>query len=134
MASITKSIFIAAPVEKVFAFMDDPMNTVDIMVGMANVRNVKDVGGSKSFDWTYKMGGMKFDGSSETIERTPNKSLTVAGKSVILFSAFKLSLMRRARSNRKIILATLVALMVVAGLCLLTLPLALVLRPMQAAQ
>src|SRR5512143_906423 len=80
MASITKSIFIAAPVEKVFAFMDDPMNTVDIMVGMANVRNVKDVGGSKSFDWTYKMGGMKFDGSSETIERTPNKSLTVAGK------------------------------------------------------
>ncbi len=45
MASITKSIFIAAPVEKVFAFMDDPMNTTGIMVGMTNVRNVKDNNG-----------------------------------------------------------------------------------------
>ncbi len=80
MASLTKSIFVAAPVEKVFAFMDDPMNTTSTMVGMTNVRNVKDNGGSKSFDWTYKMGGMKFDGSSETVERTPNKSLKVIGK------------------------------------------------------
>ena len=80
MATITKSVFIAAPVEKVFAYMDDPMNTVGMMVGMADVRNVKDKNGSKSFDWTYKMGGMKFDGSSETIERIPNKHLTVVGK------------------------------------------------------
>ncbi len=80
MASITKTVFIAAPVEIAFAFMDDPMNTTGIMVGMTNVRNVKDKNGSKSFDWTYKMGGMKFDGSSETTERTPNKSITVVGR------------------------------------------------------
>jgi carbon monoxide dehydrogenase subunit G len=80
MASITKSVFIAAPVEKVFAFMDEPMNTVGMMVGMIDVRNIKDKNGSKSFDWTYKMGGMKFDGSSETIERIPNQKLTMAGK------------------------------------------------------
>ncbi len=80
MATITKSVFIAAPVEKTFAFVDDPMNTVDMMVGMTSVRNVKDKNGLKSFDWTYKMGGMKFDGSSETTERTPNKSITVVGR------------------------------------------------------
>jgi carbon monoxide dehydrogenase subunit G len=80
MASITKSVFIAAPIEKVFAFMDDPMNTTGIMVGMDNVRNVKDNAGLKSFDWTYRMGGLKFNGSSETIERIPNQSLTAIGK------------------------------------------------------
>ena len=44
--------------------------------------------------------------------------LTVAGKSVILFLAYKLILMRQARRNRKIIVATLAALLfiVVKGL------------------
>ncbi len=40
--------------------------------------------------------------------------LTVAGKSVILFAAYKLILTRQARRNRKIIVATLFALLVVA--------------------
>jgi hypothetical protein len=37
----------------------------------------------------------------------------VAGKSVILFAAYKLILMRQARRNRKIIVATLFALLIV---------------------
>jgi hypothetical protein len=39
--------------------------------------------------------------------------MTVAGKSVILFAAYKLTLMRQARRNRKIIVATLFALLIV---------------------
>jgi len=39
--------------------------------------------------------------------------LTVAGKSVILFAAYRLILMHQANRNRKIILATLIALLVV---------------------
>ena len=40
--------------------------------------------------------------------------MTVAGKSVILFAGYKLILMRQTRRNRKIIVATLVALLVLA--------------------
>lgn len=40
--------------------------------------------------------------------------LSVAGKSVILFAGYKLILMRQAKRNRKIIVATLFALLVVA--------------------
>jgi UDP-GlcNAc:undecaprenyl-phosphate GlcNAc-1-phosphate transferase len=40
--------------------------------------------------------------------------LTVAGKSIILFGAYKLILMRQARRNRKVIAATLLALLVAA--------------------
>jgi UDP-GlcNAc:undecaprenyl-phosphate/decaprenyl-phosphate GlcNAc-1-phosphate transferase len=43
--------------------------------------------------------------------------MTVAAKSVILFVAYKLILMRQARRNRKIILATSIALMVIIVRC-----------------
>lgn len=45
---------------------------------------------------------------------THHHLLTVTGKSIVLFVAYKLILMRQARRNRKIILATLAALFMIA--------------------
>lgn len=76
MATITRSIVIDAPIEKVFAFMDNPTNMLEIWPSMQDIRNVEDHGGGiKSYDWTYKMAGMKFEGSSKVVEYVPNQRL-----------------------------------------------------------
>jgi carbon monoxide dehydrogenase subunit G len=81
MATLSKSIFIQAPVEKVFAFMDNPTNMLQIWPSMVDVRNVKDPGdGRKTYDWTYKMAGMKFDGSSEDTEMVRNERVVTMSK------------------------------------------------------
>ncbi len=51
---------------------------------MVDVRNVKQLGGGfRTYDWTYKMAGMKLDGSSEVTEYVPNERLVTTGKSGI---------------------------------------------------
>jgi len=81
MATLTKSITIDAPVEKVFAYMDDPIRTPEFWPSMIDVRNVKQpAGGNKTFEWTYKMAGMKLDGTTEVVERVPNERLVTSGK------------------------------------------------------
>ncbi len=81
MATIKNSIFINAPVEKVFAYVQNPTNMLEIWPSMVDIRNVKDLGGGKlTYDWTYKMGGMKMDGSSEVLECVPNERLVTIGK------------------------------------------------------
>jgi uncharacterized membrane protein len=75
MFEVKKSILIDAPIEKVFGFMEDPINWPEIWPSMIEVSNVKkNDKGLNSFDWVYKMGGMKFDGHSDIIEFTQNKS------------------------------------------------------------
>lgn len=75
-----KLIHIDAPVEKVFAYMNSPEHLPEFWPSFVEVRNVQPLpGGGNSFDWTYKMGGMKFDGRTETKEyylnqRTVDKS------------------------------------------------------------
>jgi carbon monoxide dehydrogenase subunit G len=74
MISSTKKIFINAPVEKVFAFMLDPRGLMEIWPGMQDIRNVQlqEHGGS-NYDWTYKMAGMKMDGTTITTQVIPNQ-------------------------------------------------------------
>lgn len=74
MAKIDKTIIIHAPVEKIFKFMADPYNLVEIWPAMDEIRNVTpNPNGGADFEWTYKMAGVKFDGASETTEFIPNK-------------------------------------------------------------
>ncbi len=42
---------------------------------ISNIQEKAD--GKKSYDWVYKMGGMKFNGKSETVEFIPNKRIVV---------------------------------------------------------
>jgi uncharacterized membrane protein len=69
MPKIEKSIFINAPLEKVFAFMAEPGNLPEIWPSLLEIKNVRPLpNGGYCYDWTYKMGGLHFQGQSETIE------------------------------------------------------------------
>ena len=81
MTKIAKHIDIDAPVEKVFDFMKDPENLLEIWPSMVDVKNVKELPeGGVTYDWTYKMAGMKFNGSSVTTETVENERSVVVNE------------------------------------------------------
>lgn len=64
---ISKSIEINAPVQNVFAFLSDPNNLPEVWPAMVEVSNVqRTADGGHSFDFVYKMAGVRFNGRSET--------------------------------------------------------------------
>ena len=79
MATIKSSITINAPVEKVFNYAQ-PEHIVEIWPSLVEVKNIKELpNGGHSFDWVYKMAGMRFTGhtvDTEVIlnERTVSQS------------------------------------------------------------
>jgi uncharacterized membrane protein len=70
MAKIQKSIQISAPVEKVFDYLLDPDNLPEIWPGLVEVKDIQRTPGGElsSYKWTYKMAGMRFEGTTETTE------------------------------------------------------------------
>lgn len=76
MESISKSILIKAPVEKVFDHVSDPNTHPGFWKAISDITNVQTLpNGGHSFNWKYKMGGMKFDGASEWVEYVPNQRI-----------------------------------------------------------
>ena len=74
MATIKKSIKINAPVEKVFEYANKPENLPEIWPSLIEVKSIKELpNGGYSFDFVYKMAGMRFTGSSEDTEVVPNE-------------------------------------------------------------
>ena len=69
MTKLTKKIKIDAPVDKVFDFIIEPTNLIEVWPSLIETNNIERLpnGGTK-FNWKYKMAGMTFDGSSEDIE------------------------------------------------------------------
>jgi len=60
---VSDSVVIDAPVERVFAFMDDPHNHVTVTPSLAEVRNVEPLDdGGKRLDHTFRMAGVGLDG------------------------------------------------------------------------
>lgn len=72
MATWKKCIEIHAPADKVFAYLDEPMNLVEWMVGMVEVRNVIGTGAGQQYEGSYKMGGVVLRGQSTVIEYALN--------------------------------------------------------------
>ena len=73
MATIKSSITINAPVEKVFEY-SKPENLPEFWPSLVEVKNIKELpNGGYSWDWVYKMAGMKFNGSSEHVEFVENE-------------------------------------------------------------
>jgi uncharacterized membrane protein len=69
MAKLERSIGIDAPVGKVFAFMAEPHNLLEIWPSLLAVRNVEPLpNGGYCYDWAYKMAGLRFEGRAEWIE------------------------------------------------------------------
>jgi uncharacterized membrane protein len=73
MARVEKSVTINAPVEKVFEFAS-PENLPEIWPSLVEVSNIKELpDGGYSWDWVYKMAGMRFTGSSTHTEFVSNE-------------------------------------------------------------
>ena len=81
MATVKNSININAPVEKVFEVT--PENLPEVWPSLVEVKNIKELpNGGRSWDWVYKMAGMRFTGSSKHTEVVPNErtvSLSTGG-------------------------------------------------------
>ena len=73
MPTINNSINIGAPVEKVFAYVTDPLTTTEWFVGMTEVTDVSGSGVGQHSRWTYTMIGIPFHGRSEITEHVPNQ-------------------------------------------------------------
>jgi uncharacterized membrane protein len=77
MAKFRKMITIDAPVEKIFAFVEDPHNLLEIWPSLVEVRNVKpNPKGGYDYGWVYKMAGTKFEGASQVVEYLRNQRIT----------------------------------------------------------
>jgi len=74
MASWKNSIVIHAPADRVFAYVDDPMNLVEWLPSMVEIRNVIGTGAGQQQEWTYKMAGLLLRGQATVVEHVPNKS------------------------------------------------------------
>ena len=72
MASWKHSIEINAPADRVFAYLDEPMNLPDWMPGMVEVRNVIGTGAGQQYEWSYKMAGIVMRGQTTVIEYVVN--------------------------------------------------------------
>jgi uncharacterized membrane protein len=75
MPTIRKSIAIRAPVDRVFDYVGDPRNLVEIWPSLVAVRNVERHPAGDSFDWEYQMLGLWIHGHAEPVERVQNTRL-----------------------------------------------------------
>ncbi len=84
MATITRSIEINAPLEKVFDFVSKPENWTRYVTSLIAVENVSDtpIKPGTTFDWTYRMLGMDFNGKGRVLEYEKNSKfkMTMEGQ------------------------------------------------------
>jgi carbon monoxide dehydrogenase subunit G len=81
MERIDKHIEIAAPVEKVYEFMGDPKNLLEIWPSIVDVTHIQELpDGHMTYDWTYKMAGIRFNGTSRTTELVENERSVVVNE------------------------------------------------------
>ena len=76
MAKLVKSISIQAPVDRVFAYISDPNNQVEIWPSIVEVSDVERLpDGGYTHGWVYKMAGVRLKGSTQTLEFIPNQRM-----------------------------------------------------------
>ena len=76
MLKVTRKVKINAPVEKVFGFLEDKAHLPEIWPSMIEVSDEKTLpNGGKSYNWLYKMAGLKFQGMTEEKEFERNRRI-----------------------------------------------------------
>lgn len=73
MPTIHRSIRIHAPITRVFDYVADPTHLPEIWPSLVDVRNVVPHTEGNSFDWVYKLLGMRIRGHSEPVELVINE-------------------------------------------------------------
>jgi uncharacterized protein YndB with AHSA1/START domain len=80
MPKINNSINISAPVEKVFAYLADPLSGPEWFVGTTEVTDVTGSGVGQHYRWKYSMIGIPFHGETTVAEHVPNERRVVQSK------------------------------------------------------
>ena len=76
MRSQTNSVVVHAPVEKVYEFLDDPRHLPEFWPSLIEVHDVHSLpNGGHTNRWTYKMAGMRLEGTSEDVEHIANERI-----------------------------------------------------------
>lgn len=72
---ITRTTFIDAPLEEVFAYYAEPANLPEIWPSLLEVSDVEhdEAGHPTRFRWVYKMAGMRFKGETVNTVFEPNR-------------------------------------------------------------
>lgn len=73
MVSLTKSVVVNAPADKVFAYVTEPTKMAEWLVSMVEARDVIGSGEGQQYEWTYKMVGLQLRGQSTVVEHVPNE-------------------------------------------------------------
>ena len=73
MVSLTKSVVVNAPADKVFAYVTEPTTMAEWLVSMVEARDVIGSGEGQQYEWTYKMVGLQLRGQSTVVEHVPNE-------------------------------------------------------------
>ncbi len=69
MDKVSKNVVIDAPPKKVFDYLTEAAHLLAIWPSLVEVSHEKiERDGGHSFDWIYKMAGMRFRGHAETVE------------------------------------------------------------------
>jgi carbon monoxide dehydrogenase subunit G len=84
MARVVKSVHVDAPVERVFAYLQDPMSNLDWLPGMIDVTKISGDGVGARFRWVYKMAGIPLEGESTALEFVPNERFVTESKSGVV--------------------------------------------------
>jgi uncharacterized membrane protein len=84
MARVEKSVHVDAPLERVFAYLRDPMSNLEWLPGMIKVTKVSGEGVGARFRWVYRMAGIALEGESTALEFVPNERFVTESKSGIL--------------------------------------------------
>ncbi|TEU12337.1 MAG: hypothetical protein E3J25_07120 [Anaerolineales bacterium] len=86
MVKLEKCIIINAPVEKVFAYAEDPMSNLEWLPGIVEVKDVTrtEQGVGTHFRWAYKMAGLRFEGESTFTEYVPNERIVTQSEGGIV--------------------------------------------------
>ncbi len=78
MRKMTKSVDIGASVDRVYAYITTPEKLLDVWPSLVEVKSVeRRPDGWHSFDWTYKMAGLRFHGNAKTVRVEQNKYIEV---------------------------------------------------------
>jgi hypothetical protein len=70
---MTDSVVIAARVDRVAAYLDEPSTMVEWLPSMMEIRDVIGTGAGQQYGWTYKYVGLLLNGQSTVIEHVPNE-------------------------------------------------------------
>jgi uncharacterized membrane protein len=83
MQKVADNIEINAPVDQVFNYVADPNHSPEWIPGMVEVSNIKGTGKDVTYDWVYKMVGIKFKGTSKRTRFQKNEGFDLQSSGAI---------------------------------------------------